>query len=52
MEELMTVERWSDPMVRAKFYSGFTDCFTLVDTTPRDDIADIHTPEQENRSSC
>ncbi len=52
MEELMTVERWSDPIVRANFYRGFVDCFTLVDITPQDDIADIRKLEPENQPSC
>jgi hypothetical protein len=51
MEELMTVERWSDATVRANFYSGFVDCFIPVGTTQRDDIADTRKPEQENQPS-
>jgi hypothetical protein len=50
-EKVMTVERWNDPTVRAKFYSGFVDIFSLVGTTQRDDIVDTRKPRQEDQPS-
>jgi hypothetical protein len=50
-ERLMTVERWNNPEVRARFYSGFTDAFIRVDTIQRDGTEDTHKPEQDNRPS-
>ncbi len=50
-EQLMTLERWNDPTVRAKFYSGFVDIFTALDTTQRNGIADTRKPAPEDQPS-
>ena len=51
-EQLMTLERWSDPEVRAKFYSGFVDVFTLVGKTQRDGIENTRKPAKEDQPPC
>jgi hypothetical protein len=52
MEELMTVESWSNPEVKARFYAGFVDVFTRPDIIQQNGTADIHKLGQENHPSC
>lgn len=50
-EQFMTVEEWSDPLVRAKFCEMFPGIFNYPDTAQSIGTADIHKSAQDNQLS-